>query len=83
MKKLIEAAMAAKADGYEYMTSIVKSVYSTTYHNVVRIDDILKRGGWIPAYHGQLESGAHCRIGRIKVPEKSINKSDAIRRYCK
>jgi hypothetical protein len=80
--KIVQAAKAAKADGYKYFTSVVKSHFATTYHHVVKIDDVLNAGKWIPAPYGQLESGAHCRIGVSKLPDKSINKSDAIVEYC-
>lgn len=80
--KTIQAAIAAKADGYEYMTSVVKSVYQTTYYNINKIDDVISAGKWIPASKGQLPSGARGRIGSSSLPPKSINKSVAISKYC-
>jgi len=86
--KIIEAAKKAKEDGYEYMSSVVKSVYSTTYYNVVKIDDVLKAGKWIPANRVSMmpsKNGGswHGRCGQNWLPEKSINKSSAIYKYCK
>ena len=88
MTKLIDAAKAAKDDGYKYMTSVVKSVYNTTYHHVVAIDDVLAAGKWLPAQCGSYptadgQSSWHGRCGTSTVPEKSINKSRAIAKYCK
>ena len=81
--KIIRAAKAAKADGYKYMSSVVKSCYNTIYHHVVEIDSVIAAGKWIPAYQGQLESGARCRIGQIHEPKNCINKSVAINKYCR
>lgn len=80
--KIVQAAEAAKADGYKYMTSIVKTHFYTTYYNVVRIDKILATGKWEPASEVVFDSGAHGKFGVTSVPEKSINKSDAIAIYC-
>jgi hypothetical protein len=78
--KIIKAAKAAKTDGYTYMTSVVKSVYTTEYHNVNKIDDVIKAGKWIPAetYNGKW----HGPIGVSDTPDHSINKSIAIKQYC-
>ena len=81
--KLIQAAKAAQADGYEYLTSVVKSHMATTYHHVVSIARIIEAGKWIPANYVQFPSGAHGRYGVSHIPVKSINKSSAILKYCK
>lgn len=80
--KIKQAAEAAKADGYEYMTSVVKSVYSTTYHHVVPIDEVIESGKWTPAPQGQWGNWSG-RLGQAKLPENSINKSRAISKYTK
>ena len=79
--KIITAAKAAKADGYVYMSAVVKSVYNTVYHNVNKIDDVLATDKWIsaPVYN----SGWHGRLGVSSLPDKCINKSEAINKYCK
>lgn len=79
MSKIQDAAKEAKAAGYKYMTSVVGSKYTTTYHHVNSIDDVINHG-WLPAprhYHGW-------RMGltTAQLPEKSINKSDAISKFC-
>lgn len=79
--KIMTAARAAKADGYEYMTSVVKSKFNTTYYHVNKIDDILSVGEWIPAPFNSY--GWHGRIGTSTPPKNSINKSNAIYKYCK
>lgn len=63
MKKLIAKAIAAKADGKIYMASVVKSHYDTIYYHVVKIDDVITAGKWIPAEKSTLPSGARVRIG--------------------
>jgi hypothetical protein len=78
-KKIITAAKAAKKDGYEYITSVVGSKYHTTYHHVNTIDAVIKNG-WDPAprhYHGW-----RMGITTAQLPEKCINKTDAIAKYC-
>ncbi len=82
--KIVKAAKAAKADGYEYMTSVVKSVYTTTYYNVVAIDDVISNGKWI-ACQKKTGFGWHGPVGvRLSdLPDKCIGKSIAIERYCK
>lgn len=82
MKKIIEAATKVKEDGYIYMASVVKSVYYTTYYHVVKIDDILKKGKWIPCQKGQFGKW-HGRIGTSTLPDKCILRATALYRYCK
>ena len=79
-KKIIIAAKKAKDEGYIYMSSIVKSVYSTTYHHINKIDDILVKGKWIAAPINSFPW--HGRIGQTALPPKTINKSLAIHKYC-
>jgi hypothetical protein len=83
MNKTLKAAIAAKKDGYKYMTSLVKSKFNTRYHHIVRIDDVIESEKWIPAPHVQFSSGAHGPAGSSTVPPKSINKGEAIIKYCK
>ena len=75
-KRIVTQARKAKEAGYEYVASIVKSVYNTGYYNVVPLDDIIKAGKWIPAPHGQWPSRSggnwHGRIGQNWLPEKTI-----------
>lgn len=81
-KKIIIAAKAAKAAGYEYMTSVVKSHMNSTYYHYVPIDRVIAAGRWIPAVFNDF--GWHGRVGVTarNVPKRSINKSEAIRKYC-
>ncbi len=80
--KIVKAAKAAKADGFEHMSSVVKSVYTTTYYHVVAIDDVISKGKWIscPKKTG---FGWHGPVGVTNLPDKCIGKSIAIKRYCK
>lgn len=61
--KVVERAIELKAMGYTHMASIVKSVFNTSYYHVVKIDDVIEAGKWIPSGMVQFESGAHGRVG--------------------
>lgn len=76
---IIKAAEWAKKQGFIYMSSTVKSHFKTVYYHVVKIDDILSVGKWIPAQKTQFSSGAHGRLGTINVPEKTIERQMALR----
>lgn len=80
MSKIQEAAIKAKADGYEYMTSVVKQQFATTYHHVLSIDTVIEHG-WIAAPINTFRWTG--RVGIAHVPDKSINKRIAIAKYCK
>lgn len=79
MNKIKGIAEKAKADGYVYMASVVKSVYNTTYYNVNRIDDIITCGKWIPAAYNNWPW--HGRLGQSRLPDKCIRKDRAYRIY--
>lgn len=83
-QKLYQAALKAKKDGYEYFTSIVKSHKATTYHHYVSIDRIIDNGGkWIPANFNSYRWRGRVGVTTKQLPENCINKSIAIRKYCK
>ncbi len=75
--KVLKAAKAAKAEGYEYMASLVYEYYTTKYYNCVPINKIIENGKWIPKHI--------CFKGttRAKLPEKTIFRKEALQRYCK
>lgn len=78
MSKIVRAAEQAKRDGYDYIASVVKQVYSTTYYNVVHVDRIINGGGWPAA---PIKSfGWHGRIGQSDLPAKTILRTAALRR---
>lgn len=81
--KIVQAAIKAREDGYKYMASVVKSVYSTTYYHVVPIDEIIAAGRWIKATVIQHPRGWHGRVGIPYLPPDTIRKDEAIRKYCK
>ena len=62
-KEIVIWAREAKAAGYIYAASVVKSHFNTTYYHVVALDRIIAAGKWIPAPHNYC--GWHGRIGRI------------------
>jgi hypothetical protein len=74
--KIVSQTIKAKELGYEFIASVVKSVFSTTYYHVVSIDDVIAEGKWIPAPCGSIgNSGAHGRIGTKTLPPKTVCKS--------
>lgn len=73
--KIVRAAKWAKENGYDYISSVVKSHFSTTYYHIVSVDDIIKSGNWIPAPKVNFASGARGRQGRNNVPEKTISRT--------
>lgn len=85
MSKLIQAAIAAKLDGYEYLSSVVKGYKASVYHHYVDIDRVIAAGKWIPAGYAQFANGGTCRSGVTakNIPGRHINKSRAIAAYCK
>lgn len=82
INKLARAALAAKRDGYEYMTSVVKQ-YKTTTYNVVHIDAVINTGKWIPPPFSTYAWDGKVCITTRRLPKRSINKSDTIRIYFK
>ena len=72
-KLLIKGAKIAKQQGYEYISSLVKRYKYTDYFHVVKIDDVLKRGQWIPAPFRR-GIGWVGRWGVTKVPPKTIER---------
>ena len=79
-KKIITAAKKAKADGYTHMTSVIRSKFNTTYHHVIKIDDVIDNGWTAAPRHYQ---GWTMGVTDSNLPEKCINKSYAISKYCK
>ena len=75
--KVVERAIELKAIGYTHMASIVKSYFNTSYYHVVKIDDVIEAGKWIPAGHVQFPSGAH---GPIGTDSKNIDWSKTARK---
>lgn len=82
-KKLIKAAEAAKAAGYEVAYSLVKIENGKRLYHLVSIDVIIKFGRWLPAKVQLIpdSNGASGVKVYAELPPKSISKSDAIRRF--
>ncbi len=70
MNKTVQRALKLKAEGKIYMASVVKSCFYTVYYHVVRIDDVIEAGKWIPANTVTFESGA---VGRAGISGKQID----------
>ena len=92
-KKLIQAAEGAKRDGYDFLSTIVKYENGRPLYHVVSIDVILKFKEWPPAKIEIMEplkvvaEGKEVEIPQHgvkvfrKLPEKTISKTEALRRY--
>jgi len=86
--KIVTAAEGAKKDGYDFITSVVKNENGKPLYNIVRIDDIIRFRAWNPASIIILPpvDGQPPRQG-VRVwehkPENSIDRVDALRKYCK
>jgi len=70
--KTQQLALAAKSRGYKYISSVVKSHYSTTYYHINDIDDVIANG-WTPAPRGQYGDW-YGRIGTSAVPQNTVAK---------
>ena len=70
--------MLAKELGYTHISTIVKQVFATTYHNVQDVDHVIERG-WVGAPRSYRFKGA---IGVItnELPEKTIARPELFRR---
>jgi hypothetical protein len=81
--KIVLAAEAAEAAGYEYMASILKSVNHIDYWQVVPIVDILRAGSWPAA--GKLFSYKHggtsitVGVTTSMLPMQTISRREALR----
>ena len=92
-KILVRAAEGAKKDGYEFMSTVVKKEQGELLYHLVSIDVILQFGYWPPAkieilpplevagQGGMIEIPQHGVKVYKKLPEKTISKSVALRKY--
>ena len=71
--KLLKGAEIAQSMGYKYIYSIVKTYYNTQYYHVVKLEDILREGKWIPAAYVRM-SGKYRKLGVTKLPEKALHR---------
>jgi len=85
-RKIVQAARAAKAQGYTHIASVVKSVHNTTYYHPVAVDDIIEAGRWIPAPRGNHPTADgqgtwHGMIGvsYADLPDHTILRTQALR----
>ena len=75
-KMIVKAAKKAKELGFTHMSSVVKSVYATTYYHVNLIDDIIEKGYWEPA--PKVSFRWHGRRGQTALPDKTISRQGAL-----
>ena len=85
--KLVKAAEGAKKAGYNYLSAMIMSKSGKRFYNVVHVDDIIRIGAWIPSSIKVVknEIGKEQAIFQTTdiLPEKSINKAEALRRFGK
>ena len=89
MKKgrLVKAAEGAKAAGYEFLSALIMVKEGKRLYNVVHVDDVIRIGHWLPATV-RLVKDAESKEQLIFfatdiLPEKHIDKSEALRRFRK
>ena len=82
MKKTAEKAKAA---GFDFIYSVIKSENGRRLYHLVSCDVIIKFGKWIPASIQLIPDGNGASGVKVyaELPPKSIRKSDAIRRFGK
>ena len=78
MKKIQLQARKAKEAGYQYVSSVIKSCYRTTYYNILPVDTVIATG-WQAAprcIHFFKKGGsAMIRVGCSRRPEKCISRT--------
>jgi len=78
--KIVKAAKLAKELGYDHISTVVKSVFATTYHNHNSVEDILQHGKWVAA---QYHNGRWCGpmgTSYKDLPPKTISRVDLFRK---
>ena len=93
-KKLIKATEGAKKAGYEFMSTVIKKEKDETLYHLVSIDVILQFQKWptakieiletrkVTLANGrELEFPQHGVRVYKKLPEKTISKAEALRKY--
>lgn len=83
MNSIVEKARLAKRLGYEYAASVVRSKYRTTWYHVVRLDDIIEAGKWIPAPIGEWPTADgqgywYGRLGQRELPQSTILRQEML-----
>lgn len=85
--KLVKAAEGAKAAGYEFLSALIMVKEGKRLYNVVHVDDIIRIGHWLPASIRLVknETGKEqpVFVATDTLPEKHIDKSEALRRFGK
>jgi hypothetical protein len=76
-------AERAKADGYEVIYSIIKTENFKPLYHLMSVDIVIRFGKWIPAKVQNIpDSDGLYGVKVYKaLPEKSISKLEAIRKY--
>ena len=89
MKKnrLVKAAEGAKAAGYEFLSALIMVKEGKRLYNVVHVDDIIRIGHWLPASIRIIKNAEGKEqpvfFATDTLPEKHIDKSEAVRRFGK
>lgn len=55
--KIVRMARLAQELGYTHIATVVKSVFSTTYHNVNSCESIIETGKWAGAWRSHQFNG--------------------------
>ncbi|HUT63047.1 MAG TPA: hypothetical protein VMZ04_03720 [Anaerolineae bacterium] len=73
--KIKQAAKEAKKQGYEYIASVVKQVFATTYYNINHVDNVIESGWKAAPFNTGEWSGP---VGQKELPEKTIMRQHAL-----
>ena len=74
MNRIQQQARKAKEQGYEYITSVVKSYRGTTYYHYVSVDRIIEVGKWVPAVYNTYGWRGRIGVTAKNLPTKTISK---------
>ena len=85
--KLVKAAEGAKKAGYNYLASIIMVKDGKRLYNIIHVDDLIRIGKWIPASIRIVKNdqGKEQAVFQATdtLPERTINKAEALRRFGK
>ena len=85
--KLVKTAEEAKKAGYNYLTSIIMVKDGKRLYNIVHVDDLIRIGKWLPASIRIVKNdqGKEQAVFQATdtLPERAINKAEALRRFGK
>ena len=77
--RLITGAKLAQAQGYKYISSVVKRHFTTTYYHYVSIDRVIAAVKWIPAQQHHYGWSGRMGVTFKNLPEHTISRQDVLK----